>query len=140
MKHRLPSLLSLLLVAPLLSAACNGEAGPTDPAPAVGFYTLQTVNGMSPPLVVDQNSNGRLEVVGGSLELRGDLSYTETAELRDIPTGRPPQTVSNSVNGTFRLTGQTVRFQTARGELFSGTLAGDTLTYAIPGFVLRYQR
>jgi hypothetical protein len=141
MKHRSYSLFSLLLIAPLLLAACNGEAGPTDPTPAVGQYTLYSINGMPPPLIVNQDVTGRLEVLGGSLSLRGDRSYTETADLRTIPpTGSPTPTVTNSVSGSFRLLNQRIEFRTREGDLFFGTLAGDTVTYAIGNFRVAYVR
>jgi hypothetical protein len=141
MKHRLPSLLSVLLIAPMLLAACDGEAGPTDPTPAVGAYTLYQINGASPPLIVNQDATGQLEVLGGSLTLRNDRSYTETADVRLIPTGgSPTATITNSVSGTFQLANQRVEFRTQQGEMFIGRLAGDTLTYTIGAFTIAYVR
>lgn len=145
MKHRLPSLLSLLLLAPLLLTACNGEAGPTDPTPAIGAYTLYQINGASPPLIVGQDVRGRIEVLGGSLTLRSDRSYTETGDVRVLPpSGSPTSPQTNSASGNFRLIVQRgvqrVEFRTQEGSVFFGTLAGDTITYAIPGFSLAYVR
>jgi hypothetical protein len=145
MKHRVPSLLSVLLMAPLLLVACNGEAGPLDPAPAVGAYTLYQINRATPPLIVDEVATGQVEVLGGSLTLRSDRSYTETGDVRIVPRGGPPGAPqTNSVSGSFRLILQNgvqrVEFRTQRGELSFGTLTGDTITYAVPGFTVSYVR
>lgn len=141
MKHRVASLLNLLLVAPLLLVACNGEAGPLDPTPVLGEYTLYQINGVSAPIVVYQDARGQHEVIGGSMTLRGDRSYTETADVRIVPpSGSPAPPVTNSVTGSFRLTSRGVEFLTQQGNLFVGTLVGDTLTYTVPGYRVSYVR
>jgi hypothetical protein len=90
---------------------------------------------------VNQDATGQLEVLGGSLTLRNDRSYTETADVRLIPTGgSPTATITNSVSGTFQLANQRVEFRTQQGEMFIGRLAGDTLTYTIGAFTIAYVR
>lgn len=141
MRYRTPSLLSILLIAPLLLAGCNGEVGPTDPSAAVGVYNLYQVNGQSPPVLVDQDQTGRLDVLGGSITLRSDRTFTETADLQITPSSgaaQPPR--SNSIQGTFRLVGRTVEFRPDGTTPFMATLAGDTLRYTIGDFDLTYVR
>jgi hypothetical protein len=145
MKHRLPSLLSVLLIAPLLLVACDGEAGPLDPSPAVGAYTLHRINGVAPPVIIGQDTRGQIQVLGGSLTLRRDGSYTETGDARILPpSGSPAPPVTSTVTGSFELImqrgAQRVKLLTREGNLLYGTLAGDTITYAASGFTLSYVR
>ncbi|CAN5837201.1 hypothetical protein BH23GEM6_BH23GEM6_24240 [soil metagenome] len=132
--------LLIFVLTTLLPLAACGDGGPTDPTQsAVGTYTLVQVNGALPALL-EQFPEGRVDVVSGTLRLRGDRTYTETVNLQFTPSTGVVQTFPATENGTFTVTGSTVQFQTSDGDTYSGTLSGNTLSYNVDGFSATYQK
>ncbi len=131
----------IFVLTSLLPLAACGDGGPTDPSQsAVGTYTLVQVNGSALPALLGQFAEGGVDVLSGTLTLRGDRTYTETVNVRITPSTGVVQTFPAIEDGTFTVTGSTVQFQTSDGDTYSGTLSGTTLSYNVDGLSATYQK
>lgn len=123
----------------LLVGACGD--GPTNPTDAViGMYSLVQLNGLDLPILVAQDPGRRVEVISGFLTLRSDSSYVGTINTQVDPAAGAAQIVPSIENGTFSVSGNSVRFQPRAGASYSGTRDGRTLSYKSSGATATYRK
>ena len=123
-----------------LLTACGGDSL-TDPQFLVGTYTLQTVNGRTPPVPVDAAAGSTMEITGGRISLSDDGRVHEETDVRT--TGVTTRSTAGSLHrfGTYALRGTRLVVVTwTGGDRGSLTLSGPTLTQVRAGFTLVYAR
>jgi hypothetical protein len=121
-------LMTRLVMAALVigTAACDSSTDPEDAI--VGTYTLASVNGGSLPATVFQAPGYRLEIVSGTLMVRDNNTWTETATIRETD-GTTITTETSTVTGTYAINGSTATFTDSEGDSLTSTFSGgDTLT------------
>lgn len=128
-------------------AACSDDADPVSADMNVaGTYQLQTINGSAPPAITEQNPDGsRLEVTGGTFELRSNKTYTETLQTRTVLTNGSSSAGTLTEVGSYSTNGHTVIFTIpASGSTlafsYEGTVTGRRLTYTFAGAAVVYSR
>lgn len=143
------SILRAIVLAVLLgAAACNSDAtGPG--AGRYGRYTLRSINGNALPAVVVENDNARLEFLSGALRLNPDQTFTDSTDLKVTPlyrgepiAGAEIRRTTDVAYGLFRIAGDTVYFDSLRGEHYSMLfqVAGTSLNQELAGAVLLYRK
>lgn len=138
------SLSALLLVAAVSLAGCGGDGGTGPTASLPGTYTLSTVNASALPLVVYQDADYKLEIVGGSFVIAGNGTYTETVRARETDSSGAVETPI-ACPGTYTRSGNTLTLTEpetdACGGTYSGTWDGhDALSVDYGGVVAVYKR
>jgi hypothetical protein len=138
MSKLLPILVTFLL--PL--AACRDSTGPSE---IDGEYTLVGINTQLLPVTVFGGNVGRIDVTGGTLVLRSDLSYTERINYHVVPVAAAAYDDVAIENGSYRVAGNTVTFTmlTPDGTRlfeYAGTVEGNTLTYSFEGDSYAYRK
>jgi hypothetical protein len=124
-------------------AACGGDSS-TGPNSIVGSFTLSTVNGKPLPVTLVDSINGQpvFTIViksPSSLTINSGGTFAFTLTATATEPGMAPITATQTVNGTYTLTGSTVVL-TANGDTITGTWSGDTITLNDSGDVLVFQR
>lgn len=138
---RLKPMLAPVLV--VLLAACGGD-GPSGPAAEeedvlAGFYPLVTLAGDSLPYLADEQGPVKLEVVGGSVTLRADGTFTDVIDLR-VTNGTSVTRPRQQATGTYTLTGNVLTFTSTTVEPYTMVRDGATLTQDVDGFVWVYRK
>lgn len=116
--------------------ACGGDKA-TGPQTVTGSYTLRTVNGANPPGAVYQDTQQKLEVIDGSLNLAVNNTWTGTLGARFTDFTKTPNVVTDYPNlaldgGTYTLSGNTLTLQDpGEGLVFTGTVTSGTLTMSV---------
>ncbi|MGH7466665.1 MAG: hypothetical protein ACRENP_01640 [Longimicrobiales bacterium] len=75
---------NLLAVATLALVACDSSI---EPDTIQGTYTLATINNQGMPYLIFADATGRLEVLGGRITLRPDLTFEDVLETRVVNGG-----------------------------------------------------
>ena len=135
----------------MFAAACGGGGdkaggevtGPPPAAVALSF-TLQQVNGQTLPATF-QTAEGVLVITSGALVLRPELTFSESILYNLTAPGASAVADTAITTGTYAQTGTDIVFTvppsgSEAGITFSGTVAGNTLTYNDAGFVAVYRR
>jgi hypothetical protein len=108
-------------------AACD-DSTPTGPTTIEGTYILVSANSQGLPAVVSQGANFLQEVTGGSVELRGDRTFTWRTDYRYTQSGLAT-TSTSSGSGTYSLADTAITFASEPGsERLTGTLSNGVLT------------
>ena len=119
----------LAIIALVTSAACSAsETIAPAQSPAVGKWTLITVDGAPLPWTFMGSGANKSELMGttGSLEANGTWASTYT--LRTTTNGQQ-STQSGSSAGSWTLTGNAVALRSLPdGNVTSGTVSGNTMT------------
>lgn len=116
-----------------LAGACGGDGGPNDPLQAAaGTYTLKTVNGVAPPVVVYESPGFKVEVTAANYVLAGSGSFSSTGWLR-LTTNGVVTTESETMTGTYTLTGSNITFTDSEGDTYTGVLSGNNLQFTEDG-------
>jgi hypothetical protein len=136
------TLLHILVVLILPLAACGDGTGPSR---IDGTYTLVSLNTEALPATVFASNAGRIDVIGSTLVLRADLSYTETIDYRVVPAEAAAYDDVTIVNGVYTVTGTTISFVVLRDDgtrssSYTGTVVGNTLTYSFGGDSYAYRK
>jgi hypothetical protein len=98
---------------------------------AVGQYSLTRANSQDLPAVVSENGARRQEVIGGSVLLKGDGTYTWSTRYRYVEGGRVRDSESSG-RGRYSQQGTGIIFLVEVGDdRFEGTLEGNTLTIQV---------
>jgi hypothetical protein len=121
-------LMTRLVMAALVigTTACDSSTDPEDAI--VGTYTLASVNGDPVPSTLIQVPDYRLEIVSGTLTVRDNNTWTETASIRETE-GTTVTTSTTTVQGTYSINGNTATFTDSDGDSLTSTFSGgDTLT------------
>jgi hypothetical protein len=121
--------------------ACNDTLASTGADAAVGVYTLQTIDGQSLPVIVDQQGNDIAEITQGTVTLDADGSFADVTELSITQSG-VVSTETDAAVGAWALSGRTVQFVPNDGSgVYEMTWDGqDQLTQSFNGSILVYQR
>ena len=132
---------TLLLVAVVL-AACGGSGdGMTDPlGDPTGVYTLRTINGQALPFLYSQIGADKVEFMDGTVTLNADRTFIDATTFRVTEQGVVTTEVDRA-DGTWSLSGATVRFLLADGSSYSMIWnSTDTLTQIFDTFTLVYRK
>jgi hypothetical protein len=120
----------------LVGALILGCGDTLQPQEVLGSYTLETIQGQAPPLVVADNPGCRITVIGGSLTLGADQRFELLLdEVTVCPTPTEPGEVAELWAGTYSLDGNTVILH-AIGDPsvdYRGPLHGGRLTVPLGG-------
>lgn len=129
---RLASALSLrrraaTVLAAALAAACGSDpTGSITASPAVGVYTLRTINGAPLPASY-QSASAVTTVLVDTLRLTATGAYTEFALTQTAPPGQAAtKTDTTQLTGSYVDAGTTIGFGARGNATFSG---GNTLTF-----------
>lgn len=133
--HRPRRLVSAAIVAvTMLAAACGGGDKSTGPTTLEGTYTLKTVNGSAPPVIIAQLGADKVEVLGGSLLMNANNTFSGSTTVRFTESG-VVSTETADCDGSFTRSGNAVTFSEDDdvsgdcGGTYSGTFSnGNTLT------------
>lgn len=130
----------VLLVLAVFAGACSDSTGPSElEADISGTYTLQTVNGASPPAIIVQVGADRIEVTGGQLTLNRDKTFGSSISYRVVQGGNTSTDTQND-SGTYQQNGNMVQLSRGNGTRDSGSVSGDTLTIVAGGVTLVFQK
>ena len=124
--------------ASLCAAAACGSDSPAAPtlASVAGTWNLQTVNGVSLPLVLSQTSTEKHELTALTFDATSTGTFTETDSYRDTVNG-VVSTSSTGDSGTYTINGSSITFTfDSDGLSDTGTISGNTLTIISQGIVL----
>lgn len=105
-----------------------------------GSYELRTFNGFTLPTVSFQNQFEQDQLLGETFTIYTDGTYTDDYTLRIISnTGTTTQNFRDT--GTYSQNNTAIQFQDAStGNVFTGSISGNTLTVTQLGDVYVYQR
>lgn len=132
-------------------AACLSACGRDTAAPNAsryGRYVMRTINGKTPPAIVLESATSRLEFLGGAVRLNTDQTFTDSTELVVTPMfqGAPlPGGIVQHRNdvawGLYRLSGDTVYFDSLRGEHYYMVFqVAGPLVQELAGAILLYEK
>ena len=132
------------LLAVVFLAACTREIDQsTRPDTVAGTYQLRTYGGRSLPTLVSTDSAGTWEVVGGSLVIAADQSWSETVEYR-LTKGAVSQLSTFGSSGSWAFMPEYAYMMfndKVDNYQFTGTAAGGTVTLQmVNGNYLIFQR
>ena len=117
----------------LAVAGCSDSTGPGDVS---GSWTLQTVNGATPPAIVYEDAFYKLEVLYAWYDINANGTYTLTSDLREDDGAAFRQVEI----GTYSLDGSRITFEDDEGFSLTGTISSDRLTFSELGVTLVYER
>ena len=124
---------SMLAALVFTLVACGGDKA-TGPQNVTGTYTLQTVNGVNPPSAVYQDTQQKVEVTDGTLNLNANNTWTGTLGGRFTDFTVTPNDVIDFARqplngGTYTLNGSSLTLNDPTERLvFTGTVSNGTLT------------
>lgn len=133
--RKLIAVLALLLL-PL--SACGGDSTGPDNSFA-GSYELRSIGGSPLPFTVIQVGADRLEVVSGTLTINEDGTFSDRATFRITESGNVT-TEQEAVAGTYTRNNNAFTFSDTDGDVYSGSLQGNTMTVTVEGLILVYQK
>jgi hypothetical protein len=123
----------MLAFAAALSLGASACQDTTSPGTVLsGTYTLRTVNGQQPPVILTADPTGRTEVIAGEIQIDRDGTYTDVVTYRDTPTGGPPGIpYDDAIYGTWALSGSTLQFTDSQnpGLPYYATVEGGELYF-----------
>ncbi len=132
-----------LVMAVALLTACDGDSTGNGGS-IVGTYTLQTFNGESLPAglpatgpVAPGDPVTTEELTAGSFRLNSDNTCSGSMSIRTTVTDATGNvtvtTDTETVTCTYSVTGTTIRLTASDGEVATGTIGGNTLTFVADG-------
>jgi hypothetical protein len=128
----------------VLSLACSGEPiGPEDPPddPIIGDYTLQTINNLPLPVVIEDDGTITVEITAGVVNIFPDGTFNDITDLRITEDGESSTFVDTGL-GTWSRTANVITFTLSDGS-GSYTMTwdgGDRLSQLFDGDQLVYER
>ena len=139
--------LTAFALAALAVTACGGDKSVGPSGTVTGSYTLQSFNGKQVPVTVSDNGTTRAELLGGTLALNANSSYTESVTVRETVTGLSPATQTTTCSGTWTQASNTVSFTEAPsvtggcGGSYAGMFTNEnTLSLTLGGGTLVYTK
>jgi len=124
----------------LLSLAALACGDSTSPESTVGVYALESINGSAPPVIIDQDASGTLEVTGGQVSLNADHTFSDRTDFRFTASNGAISTAQDITTGTYSQTGNTITLSPTGDTPYSMVLNGNTLTQIEPDFTIVYRR
>ena len=131
-------MLAIVCTAAVFLAGCDSDdtTGPTQSSVA-GTWNLTTVNGSPLPFTIQ--TTPKIEVVSDQLVVSANGTFTESTQTRTTNgTTVTNQTIPDG--GTYSLNGTAATFIFNDGTTGAGTISSTTLTVALPGLSLVYQK
>jgi hypothetical protein len=126
----------------LAVVACNETVAPGESFQAT--FALETIGGQPLPFVTSDNILRRVEVAGGSIQVRADGTYTETLALQSVYPSGDIDGYTVVEQGTYTVRGRTLAFTASQGgttaTAWQATMDGDALSYTQDGNVFLYRR
>ena len=131
------------LLAAAILAGCSDSSGPEGPTIA-GTYALASIDGAPVPVVTTDNPGFRAEVLGSTLVIRGDGTWTETRQGRVTLSGSA-STVDAVSSGTFTASGSQLVLTIppaggAGAVTIQGTFAADAIVLTMQSKSFRFVR
>ncbi|MEK6689527.1 MAG: hypothetical protein AABZ01_13845 [Gemmatimonadota bacterium] len=113
----------------------------TDPlGDPTGVYTLRTINGQALPFLYSQIGADKVEFLDGTVTLNADRTFIDATTFRVTEQGVVTTEV-DVADGTWSLSGATVRFLLADGSSYSMIWnSTDALTQVFDTFTLVYRK
>lgn len=125
------------LLFPLLG--CYSDSAAPVPVTVPGRYVLRTLDDQPLPAVYADQPNFRLEFIRGVVTLQKDLSFTDSTEIRRTE-NQLARRVVDVAEGTYTRDGVNVNLSSTRGERYTMTFGGRTLTQRLGGATLVYHK
>ncbi len=127
-RFRRPAIAVTLVVVAMFPGALAGSSSSADGALSpVGTYKLRSVNGKRLPVTLMQNDQFKAEIVGGSVTLKANQTYT-TELVSRTTTGGHTQTTRDGHHGTYTIEGSALTIHSTKGDVLTGTINGKTIT------------
>ena len=129
------------IAASVLLAACgsdsSGTTGPGNQKTPDGSYSISTINSSPPPVAILSDTGGyKLEVLSGTATLTTGGQYSIVTNYRYSLAGGVVNMYTDSVGGTWTLTGTTVQLTDGSdGTKDQATWASGQLTFVEPGAI-----
>jgi hypothetical protein len=121
----------------LLAGCDSGDTTVPTQNAVSGTWNLTTVNGSPLPFTIQ--STPKIEVVSDQLVVSANGTFTESTQTRTTNgTTITTQTIPDA--GTYSLNGTAATFIFNDGTTGAGTVSGNTLTVAMTGVSLVYQK
>jgi hypothetical protein len=118
--------------------AAPGVAGCRQPVALAGTYQLVAVNGASLPVQAARTSQAEAQIVGGSLTLNPEGTYTQRLlfQVRRLKETYPDSVVRT---GTYVRRLNTITFQALGGNV-TGQLAGPVIAVKLDGWTYTFRK
>jgi hypothetical protein len=119
--------LALTLAFGLGTTSCTDSTGPG--SAIAGTYSLRAVNGVTPPIVIEQSVGYRLEVLAGEIVLDANGNYQGTTRYRETD-GSFQDVYDDAIYGYWTLSGNQIALTDSRdpNNPYIGTVSGNTIT------------
>jgi hypothetical protein len=126
-----------------LVAACGDDGervSPTTPSDVTGTYTLRRINNDSLPVVVEQTTGRRIELLSETLTLNADRTFTDVTDLRQTA-GTAVTTATQRAAGTYIVNGTLVIFSYAPDNArATATYSNGSISMLVGGSTYLYRR
>jgi redox-sensitive bicupin YhaK (pirin superfamily) len=135
---------TLVLTALIAAVACGGDdddpIAPVTNESVVGVWTLRGVNGDPLPFPLAQTVDIKLEVRSGTVTLGADRSFLDVQELRIYRTGQATVTRSDTLRGTWSLTGNEMTVALSSGGEMPVLFLNNQLLKLESSFTYTYRK
>ena len=119
--------LALTLAFGLGATSCSDSTGPG--SDIAGVYSLRTVNGITPPIIIYQDATVRVEVIAGEIVLDANGNYQGTTRYRTTQ-GAFSEIEDDVIIGYWTLSGNQIALtdRDYPNDPYIGTISGNTIT------------
>ena len=119
--------LALTIAFGLGATSCSDSTGPG--SNLAGIYTLRSVNGVTPPVTLDQFGTYRLEVLAGEIQLDANGNYQGTTRYRET-SGAFQEIYDDVIVGYWTLSGNQIALTDINfpNDPYIGTIDGNSIT------------
>ena len=122
------------------SIACSDITGLSS-GDISGSYDLRTFNGFTLPAVSYQDQFQTHQLLGETFTIYTDGTYTDDYTIRIFNTNGSNTTQNYRDTGTYSQNNTAIQFRDdSTGDIFTGSVSGNTLTVSQLGDVYVYQR
>jgi hypothetical protein len=105
-----------------------------------GSFELRTFNGSPPPTIIYQDAFEQDQLMAETFTIYSDGTYTDDYTIRVFTQGGSTQSAHRDV-GTYQQNNTALQFRdSATGDVFTGSVTGNTLTVTQLGDVYVFQR
>ncbi len=130
---------ALLLAITVTAGACFHDSAAPIPPTIHGRWVLKTMDGAPVPQVYAEVTNFRLEIVGGTLVLREDNTFSDSTDLRRTE-NQLLRRVIDVAEGNWVQVGDTIKLSSTRGERYHMIFSNQSLRQNLGGKILLYKR
>jgi hypothetical protein len=118
---------------------CNDS---TEPEGIYGKYIMKSYNGHSLPALISENSSGMLEMQGGSITIKSNMTFIGDFQrkLSLVSTGGSTD-ADVELGGTYTMAAENLTFDGAGVSIdFTAVLDGNILTATVDGVVMTFEK